>query len=202
MDKVQKLIVLSLTIALTSIFLSGVKNNAFAIEYTNYTSEKYGIQFKYPVDWSLSEKNSRFEEGGDIEFKSGTSQFSIFRYDDPIEAFGSSDLETATEDGLSGYINSMYEFDVRTIEDPSYITIDGQKAGTFLVTFKDKYDDFAVKGANQQWNIFVGDHVYQILNIEPTSSFDSPENTEIRNTFIKSINFLGDTQPIQKSRFD
>jgi hypothetical protein len=121
-------------------------------------------------------------------------------HDDPETAYGSSDVETATENLLSG-TSFMYSFDVKTIEDPSYISIEGQKAGTFLVLMTDKSDS-RLKVAHQQWNVFVGDHAYQISNIAPTSDFDSPENAEIRNHFINSIKFLGDDEQQQKSRFD
>ena len=52
--------------ALLSIFMITLLDTAFAQQqqFTTYKSEKYGIQFQYPVDWTIKEKTSRFDEGG------------------------------------------------------------------------------------------------------------------------------------------
>jgi hypothetical protein len=203
MDQVQKLIVLSaFSFSIVSIFLFTIENNVFAIEYTNYISEKYGIQFEFPSEWQVTEKTSRFDDGSDIKLKSGTSQFNINRFENTVIDFGASDIETATEKGLRGLKISLYGFEVKTIEEPSYLTINGYNTGTFLITFKDKYEDFGIKGAQQQWIVFVGNAGYMITFIAPTSTFDSPENIEFRDHFIKSIKFLGINESQQKSRFD
>jgi hypothetical protein len=62
-----------------------------------------------------------------------------------------------------------------------------------LFTSKDKYEDNAWTWGAQHWVVYVGDHAYLISFNERTDLFDSPENTEIRDHFIKSINFLGNT---------
>lgn len=36
-------------------------NYAFAIEYNNFTSKTWGIEFQYPSEWKVTE-NSRFDE--------------------------------------------------------------------------------------------------------------------------------------------
>ena len=56
---------------------------------------------------------------------------------------------------------------------------------------KDKYEDNLTVAAVQDWVVFVGNHGYLIGFWSPTTYFDSPENTEIRDHFIKSINFIG-----------
>ena len=96
-----------LSVLVTSIFLLlTVGNNAFAIEYTNYISEKYGIQFEYPSDWTVTERTSRFDIG-DIKIESGSLTF---------------------------FIIDRHEHYRTTVEYPSYITIDSLKAGTYLVS--------------------------------------------------------------------
>lgn len=40
-------------------------------------------------------------------------------------------------------ISGDYSYEHRVIEQRTFLTIDGQKAGTFVYTFKDKYEDNA-----------------------------------------------------------
>ena len=57
----------------------------------------------------------------------------------------------------------------------------------------------------QLWIMFVGSRHYKINFISTQDMFDSPENIEIRDHFIKSIKFLGGnnaTQSNQTSRFN
>ncbi|MGE5705100.1 MAG: hypothetical protein ACM3XP_00080, partial [Nitrososphaerales archaeon] len=66
MNTIQQVFVSSgFTIFLTLTFLLSSDNAVFAIEFSNYTSEKYGIQFEYPTDWKINEK-SRFDSGPDM----------------------------------------------------------------------------------------------------------------------------------------
>jgi len=41
-------------------------SQSLPLQYSNYTSDKYQIQFQYPSDWLIKEKTTRFEEGSDI----------------------------------------------------------------------------------------------------------------------------------------
>ena len=45
-------------------------------------------------------------------------------------------------------------------------------------------------GGSQIWLVYVGDHADEMSFTERTDKFDSPENIQIRDQFIKSINFL------------
>lgn len=125
-------------------------------------------------------------------------------YDDLLRGFGTSDLQSAVVDFHDG-ITSGFEFDYRTIESPTFLNIDGQRSGTFLYTFKDKYETNPITGAVQNWITFVGDRGYLFDFIGNPETFDSPENTEIRDHFIKSIKFLGannQTSANATNRFD
>lgn len=188
MNRVQKSIVLTgFTTAITSILLLTIGNNAFAIEYTKYTSENYGIQFEYPSNWQLTEKTSRFDDGPDIRIESGTNQFDIYRYDDPENDLGALNVETASNNVLNGLL-SIDDFNAKIIENQSYIFLGGHRAQTFLISIE---NDEGIKGAHQNWQVFVGDHSYQIINLALASDFDSFENTQIRNHVMDSIKFLG-----------
>jgi hypothetical protein len=179
----------------------------FTGEFSNYTSEKYKVQFEYPSSWEVTEKSSRFDEGGDLTIRSGKIGGEIFEIhysDDLVSGFGSSDLEEATINSLSDGKRSLIGFDVRVIEEPHFITIDNHKAGTFVTLATEKYDEFPTKIASQVWIVFDGSQGYLISFMDTPKTFDSPENTEIRNHFIQSIKFLGDSSTTQttKSRFD
>ncbi len=65
-------------------------------------------------------------------------------------------------------------------------------------------DTVSIKWAQQIWLVKTSNGGYLISNMATTDIFDSPEPTEIRNNFIKSIKFLGlnSTQCSQPSRFD
>ena len=208
MNKVQKFVLIGFTMAITSIFLMALGNNAFAVEYTNYTSEKYKIQFQYPTDWTVTEKTSRFESGEDISVNPPALSKGSFKIlygdEDLVTDYGSSDIQTATYNLLESFTQGTKE--VRIIEKPSFTTIDSQKTGTFLITLEEKYEKYPIKIAAQEWFTFVGDRGYIIGYVASTGSFDNQENMEIRDYFIKSIKFL-DAEPITSktnstSRFD
>jgi len=174
-----------------------VTQPVFAIQYTNYTSDKYQIEFQYPTDWILKEKTNRFEAGSEISISDAnigtkTSTITVGYDKDLFTAFGSADLQRAFNTFYQG-LTSTYKYDTRVIEPPSYLTIDNQSTGSFLMTFEQKYETYPVTLAIQYWITFVGDHGYTFAFISNPEEFDSPSNTEIRDHFIKSINFLNAT---------
>jgi hypothetical protein len=206
MNRVQQSIVLiGFSMSITSMYMMTVGTNVFAIEYTNYTSEKYKIQFEYPSNWTVTEKTSRFDSGPDINIESPTlskGSFNIVYGDeDLMTEVGASDIQITTYNLLESETRGTY--DISIIEKPSFITIDNQKTGTYLVTKEEKYEKYPIKLASQKWITIVGDRMYFISTMGSTNSFDNPENVEIRDHLIKSIKFL-DVQPTTNStsRFD
>jgi hypothetical protein len=183
-----------------------VANTTDMHQYSNYTSDPYQIQFSYPSDWQVDEKTGRFDEGSDLKIIDPVSfrPFILIQHsNDPITDFGSKDVRSATFETFKTALTGDYKNDHKVIEQPSFLTLDGQKAGTFLYTSKDKYDDNAWTWGTQVWLVYVGGHAYLVSYSERTDSFDSPENTQIRDHFIKSINFLGNTTNTNAtSRFD
>jgi hypothetical protein len=178
-----------------AVFLLSLPNNSesLPVQYSNYTNDKHQIQFQYPSDWLIKEKTNRFEEGHDITISNNniaSGQLGISFFDDLLEAFGTTDLQSATNDLHEGLITD-YTHDWRTIESPTFLTIDGQRSGTFLLTFEEKYETDPILGASQYWVTMVGNNAYTITFFSTPETFDSPENTEIRDRFIKSIKFLG-----------
>ena len=196
---IQRLIglnILIITTSLSVIILSNI-GLVYAVEFKNYTSEQFKIQFQYPSDWSVDEKMSRFDEGADLQISpSSPGTFITIMYiEDGTEL---EDVKAATYESLKQSIND-YKYEFKVIERPSFLEIDNQSAGTFIYSMKDKYEDYAILWGIQHWDIYAGDHGYLILYMTRASSFDNPENVEIRNKFINSIEFLGDISLIESS---
>lgn len=177
-------------------------NHSFGLQYSNYTSDKYKIQFQYPSDWQLKEKMSRFDEGTDIQINSPTISggFILAQYLNESMA----DFRSAFYDTFKGSI-SDYKYDYKVIEQPSFTKIANQETGTYLYTRKDNSEDYATKWAVQVWLVNLRDRGYLISFSSTADVFDSLETTEARNHFVKSINFLdigNMTLSTSPSRFD
>jgi hypothetical protein len=201
-----KFILLGLFCVTFALLLSNA-GDVLALQYTNYTSDKYQIQFQYPTDWILKERMNRFEEGTDITVTkpSYDGLITIGAPDDLRAGFGSTDFITAFYKAFKDVIGGDYSRERRVIEQPSFTQIDGQKAGTFVVTDKDKYDESAFEWGLQNWMAFVNGRGYLISFGTSSNQFDTPENMEIRDHLLKSIKFLGannQTSTNTSNRFD
>jgi hypothetical protein len=180
-------------------------DESYAISYSNYTSNQYQIQFQYPTDWQITEKKTRFDEGTDLQIQSftypnGQILIQTLNFTDT----DSSSFNEFVYDAYKEAITSDYSLEYKVIEQPTFLTIDGQQAGTYLYTTKDKYEENAVRLAIQNWVVGAGDRAYLIWFTNMPANFDKPEVTEIRDHFIKSIKFLGisnTTESTQPSRF-
>jgi len=164
------------------------------LEYTNYLSEKYQIAFQYPSDWTIKEKSNKLEEGTEIDVsnkKIGNGKIEIHFYDDLLEGFGSTDFEFAFSDFYKHRIMEDLNFEYKTIQPPSLLEIDGHKTGSFHIMFSQKDEIDPISGEVQYWITFVGENGYMIEFLSIPENFDTPDNTEMRDRFISSINFLG-----------
>ncbi|MGI0033214.1 MAG: hypothetical protein ACRD97_08080, partial [Nitrososphaeraceae archaeon] len=179
-------------------------SNVTSATMTNYSSSLYQIQFQYPSGWELSEKTSRFDEGTDISvmgFSPSALISILYLNESSIEGI---DLQSRLYEYFKLSIDD-YEKEYRVIEQPSFATIGNQKAGSYLYTHKDKYEDFAIKYATQVWTTYVGNHGYLLSFTASTDQFDAPYIKQIRDHFLSSIKFLGATDPINSNvpnRFD
>ena len=169
-------------------------NSSFALQYTNYLSEKYQIAFQYPSDWTIKEKSDKLEEGAEIEVsnkKIGDGKIGIHFYDDLLEGFGSTDFEFAFSDFYKHRITEDLKFEYKTIQPPSLLEIDGHKTGSFHIMFSQKDEIDPISGEVQYWITFVGENGYMIEFLSIPENFDTRDNTEMRDRFISSIDFLG-----------
>ena len=180
-------------------------DGSFALQYTNYTSDKYQIQFQYPSTWQIVEKGSLYEDPSieitDPSSGEGYIVLAIITIPD-YEAKNSSDpylnIRAMTELGLQILKNdSSYEHNL--IEYPSYLTIDGRQAGTFAYMGK-PFENPLASFTTKQWIVLVGDRYYTWGSGSNSDVFGSPDYTEIRDRFINSIKFLEpDNSPIANS---
>jgi len=202
----KKLFLPALT-CLALFFIISNLNDSFALQYSNYTSDKYQIQFQFPSDWLIKEKTNRFDEGADIDISNVDPQKGMIQISlstGLFAIFGTSDIQSAVKGLYEGITGSQYAYDIRTIELPSFLNIDGQRTGTFLVTVKQKYEASPVTLAVQTWLTFLGDNGYEIKYMSIPEHFDNADNLEIRDRLINSVHFLGQsnsTNSIPAKRF-
>ena len=139
MNQIRKsFILLGFVIAFILMVFSITENYVFAIEFTNFTSEKYGIEFTIPNNWNINEK-SRFDDGADISIRSPINErmnivISSEHDEYNLQDFTEAGLELATRKSDKIY---------KIIEDPSIRTIDNIEIGTFLITQKDRSENNA-----------------------------------------------------------
>ena len=191
---VQPLIILlSLTISFTFCFIPILENQAFGVEYTNYTNEEHGIQFQYPMDWKINEKASDLDSFPDIEISSDSNsqeKIYLFHKDPIVDYFETSNIEVATYFSLKAYKTGMIDNYVNVTKQPSSLTIDGHKAVTFAINIKNKYETSEPIMGLQDWTVFVENHGYVLGFKGFSDKFNSIENIDIRNHFISSIRFI------------
>ena len=176
-----------------TLFIPNV-NVSFALQYTDYLSEKYQIAFQYPTDWTIKEKSNKIAEGTEIDVsdkKIGNGKIGIHFYNDLLEGFGSTDFDFALSDFYKHRITDDLKFEYKTIQPPSLLEIDSHKTGSFHIMFSQKDEIDPISGEVQYWITFVGENGYMIEFLSIPENFDTPDNTEMRDRFISSIDFLG-----------
>jgi hypothetical protein len=169
-------------------------NGSFALQFTDYSSEKYQIQFQYPSDWLIKEKANRSDEGAEIDIsnkKIAAGKLRIHFYDDLLESFGTTNLDAAFTKFYGATTTDDNEYEFKIIESPSFGSVDSQRTGSFLMTFKQKNEIDPITGAVKYWITFVGNSGYKMEFMATPENFDTPDNIEIRDQFIESIVFLG-----------
>ncbi|MDW0157942.1 MAG: hypothetical protein ACRD80_05740 [Nitrososphaeraceae archaeon] len=189
----RKLVIGAFILSNLIIFLPNI-NGSFALQFTDYTSEKYQIQFQYPSDWLIKEKANRSDEGAEIDIsnkKIAAGKLRIHFYDDLLESFGTTNLDAAFTKFYSATTTDDNEYEFKIIESPSFGSVDSQRTGSFLMTFKQKNEIDPITGAVKYWITFAGNSGYKMEFMATPENFDTPDNIEIRDQFIESIIFLG-----------
>lgn len=175
-------------------------NSSFALPYSNYTSDKYQIQFQYPYSWGIIEKNGSLDESPGIEIidpssgdsSSGDGYFYVHigdRSDVKTNASFESKIRVVTEIALQSLRNSS-SIEYYMLEYPSYLTIDGHNAGTFVYIKNHKLEGLSGLYTAEVWIVLVGDRHYITSFFSKSDFFHSVYYSIIRDKFIDSIKFL------------
>lgn len=170
-----------------------------AVKYSIHSSDRYQIQFQYPTNWQLMEKTSRFDYDVDVIIVSPMIDGLItvqLMNETGLQALDFRSMVHHFYQHSSSILDDTFEY--RSVEQPSFTTIDNQEAGTYLFTTKDKHGTSLKypKLATQHWIVKTPHSFYLITFTSPTEKFDSPETTKIHNHFINSVKFLN-LQPDQ-----
>ncbi len=179
-------------------------HDTFALQYVNYTSYKYKIQFQYPTDWIQSEKLSSHDKGADISVsklskENGTSNGSLFWIVLGNDTAIGSDLQAGLQHIMKMLNDSNAPNKYEIIQPPSFTTIDGQMAGTFISYSRHRFGDSELETVEQFWLTYVGSVDYYLMSfISPIQSFSNSDNTIIRNHLVNSIKLL-DANDMAKS---
>ena len=169
-------------------------SETFALKYANFTRDKYQIQFQYPSDWVVEEKANRLKDGLEIDIsnkKIGTGEIAIHYYNDLLKSFNTTNFDHLFSDLYKERSTDNNRYEYRTVEPPSFLNVDGKKTGSFVIIFKQKAEVDPIGVEVQYWITFVGKTGYVVEFLSTPENFNISENIEIRDRFIKSINFIG-----------
>ncbi len=200
MNNIQKSVILTgFIISFIMIIFSTPKNNIFAVEYDTYTSESLNIEFQFPSNWKLDD-----EDNQQIVLKDpNDSSIMITITKDPFNrGKGEYRLQSFTDEILE--ITKEYP-SIKIIQNSIPISTENLEMQTFLITDEDKDNNNEIMPF-QYWTFIADGYQYEIIFEQSSlSKFNSPENTELINHFIKSVKFRGDGQSSSSSstsRFD
>ena len=164
------------------------------MKYTNFTGDKYQIQFQYPSEWIVEEKANRVKEGSEIDIsnkKIGAGEIAIHYYNDLLKSFNTTNFDYLFSDFYKERSTNNLRYEYSTVEPPSFLNVDGQKTGSFLIISKQKGEVNPIGVEVQYWITIVGNTGYIVEFLSTPENFNTSENVEIRDRFIQSINFIG-----------
>jgi hypothetical protein len=108
-----------------------------------------------------------------------------------LKSFNTTNFDHLFSDLYKERSTDNFRYQYRTVEPPSFLNVDGQKTGSFVIIFKQKAEVNPIGVEVQYWITFVGNTGYVVEFLSTPENFSTSENVEIRDRFIKSINFIG-----------
>ena len=155
-------------------------------QWKTYTDEKLGISLKYPSTWEVKQKtNSRFESGGaaeELTIQGQVSEFYMIKA--PVKSPYAEALAELTKNSLTR------RFNVTVIEDvKAHYPIDGEKTFSFLIE-QDSQHSHTIKIVNEALVVVHHGVGFGFGFRGVSTSFDKPEQVQIRDDILKSIKFL------------
>lgn len=162
-------------------------NFGLALEYNNFTSDRYQLQFEYPADWDFSEKETVTEFGPAINSSGDTRIFGTGVFSGVLS--GNSIETTSLEEMVHQEVEVFQDvMSWKVVEKPNIgkYVIGGEKSAT--VVFEHEDDD---------GQSIVDLYVYVDHNGKryffdftfPKDSFYNEENEDVRNRILTSIVF-------------
>ncbi len=155
-------------------------------QWKTHSDRTLGIEFQYPPNWEVKEKTNRFETGPDltVEEMSGFDSFGVTTVDDL-----SSDLVDAEFFASVGQNRLTEGEDNRLIEGvEEHTPIGGEEAYSFTYTQGSELD--FLEAVQEAITVIHDDRGYIFAFTGTTSTFDDPENVEIRERVLGSLQFL------------
>ena len=169
--------------------------NTSVQQWKTYSDKNLGLSLQYPSTWEIKPKTNRFEGGPELKIERGVNSFSVIR--SPMEGMG--DAKVFAEVGKDRLTSSP---DRRLIEDVKKTDpIGGEEAFSFMY-IKEAEDGGTIKTVQQLFAVVHNDTGYGFGFTGVSTSFDNPEQIEIRNGILKSIKFLDGSKSSSNSSSD
>jgi hypothetical protein len=160
-------------------------------QWKTYTDEKLGISLKYPSTWEVIKQktnNSRFESGAavaaaELTIRGQVSEFYMIKA--PVKSPDAEALAKLTKNSLTRRFNVTVIEDVKEHRYP----IDGEKTFSFLIAQDSQYNH-SIKIVNEALVVVHHGIGFGFGFRGVSTSFDKPEQVQIRDDILKSIKFL------------
>ena len=185
----HKFILLSVItlVAILGILLSSMQlSNAQQMEWKNYTNDRLQISFEYPSNWTIEEKENRFEEGPEVVVYNGLENFKVvgsFPLEQALKVVGFQTGAYLIKNGMAG------ENFGTLIEDMNFnkYNISGKETGSFLYVTKTDTE------LELPTEVFLINNESDIVGIgyqNTKDQFDSPISQTIKKHIINSFKIL------------
>jgi hypothetical protein len=198
MNNITKLAMIASFVIFASvlIFFASI-NNIFAVEYKTFTSEIWGIEFQYPDDWDLNyqvDKADNYiaiinaEENIELHDINPNKNDDRYVYITIFDNIGQQNLRSFTESNMKQeleFYKQSEDWTTNIIKTPTPIKIGNLQMGTYTLQEQDEDDNVIA----QFWTTVKNNRGYSIEFSTQENIFNSPESTEIRDHFIKSLKF-------------
>ena len=182
------------------ILLNGSASYAQNSGWTTFTSNPCKVSISHPADWSVLEKQGKFDPLG-AEFKiSSPGGYPLLAlvgctklpYSSMNSSMNLTQMTDIVKDKTLSTIQSFPTGSETTVAQDTRVEpglIGGQDAGVF--TFMSKYHNPSIPNAGMEDYVLVnGDTLYTFSYFDLASTFDSPSNKQIREQMLRSIQFL------------
>jgi protein-disulfide isomerase len=156
-------------------------------EWKNYSSNKLGIHFEYPYNWTVKEKSNRFDEGPDLNASNDLNSFSV-TIPIPYDRSNQSDLISFSSMWNQDFISAGKHDHLRAVEGFNFdkYHIDDKETASALYVMDGESGKKIVK---QIFLIKQDNGIYELVYQNSADKFDSKESQDTINHILKSFTF-------------